>query len=110
MSLAHLRLALCLCTAPVQTAWYLGFICTHSTPDFLQLRPPALPRPMGGAYVSPALQVRKVNVGNEEDGLRVQVHEGLEDGDVRALVRGKHGHFDIGNWGETKEGDGGEGK
>lgn len=51
-----------------------------------------------------------MNVGNEEDGLRVEVHEGLEDGDVRALVRGKHGHFDVGNWGETKEGSGREGK
>lgn len=56
-----------------------------------------------GTYVSAPLQIGEVHVGNEENGLCVQIHEGLEDRDVHPLVRGKQRHFNVRDW--KTEGD-----
>lgn len=43
-------------------------------------------------HLSRPLQVPKVNVGDEEHGLSLQVGHGLEEGGVRLLGNGYHPH------------------
>lgn len=45
-----------------------------------------IPTPMSCTHVSPTLQVCKVDIRDEQDRLSIQVHEGLEDGDVSTFV------------------------
>lgn len=44
------------------------------------------------------LKVGEVHVGNEEDGLGVEVGGGLEHRDVHPLVGGQQRHFGVSDW------------
>lgn len=99
-SLANMRLSLYLITALMHSD--ISYVHTHTQHP----RPPAktsqnllIPTAMSITHVSPTLQVCKVNIRDEQDRLSVEVHEGLEDGDVSTFVWGQHGHFDIRNCG-----------
>lgn len=58
----------------------------HSRPFANTSQSLLIPTAMSFTHMSPTLQVCKVNVRDEQDRLGVQVHEGLEDGDVSTLV------------------------
>lgn len=95
-----MRLSLYLITALMHSD--ISYVHTHTQ----HARPSAktslnllIPTAMSITHVSPTLQVCKVNIRDEQDRLSVEVHEGLEDGDVSTFVWGQHGHFDIRNCG-----------
>ena len=57
----------------------------------------------GGTYLPGSLQVPKVNVGDEEHRLRLQVGHGLEIRGVRLLRNGCHAHASILPWTPAKQ-------
>lgn len=85
--LAHMRLSLCLITALMQSDnSYLHMHTQHPRPFANTSEMLFIPSPRSFTHVSPTLQVCKVNIRDEQDRLSVQVHEGLEDGDVSTFV------------------------
>lgn len=102
--LVHMRLSLYLITALIQSDnSHIHMHREHARPFANTSQSIFIPTPMSCTHVSPTLQVCKVDIRDEQDRLSIQIHEGLEDGDVSTFVWGKHGHFNIRNCGDKDQ-------